>query len=259
MIKMNLDYSDFLSLSDIGNQIESAVDSIGQQIAVQAYSHAATLASTKLHSTKEPFLQALAIGKEDDGTWLLVLDASAMWIEENSPGGSMLDSLLNSPKAKTGKSGEKYLSVPFQQNKPNAATSLTATVANAMSSKGLSLSGIESHANGQPKTGLLHSFDIPTPKGSSSKNLEGPSGIPFLKGVRVYQSQKTDKTGKSKTERFVATFRMASESQRGKGIWDQPSRDGAHIMDETYDWCLGKFSSEWGQAIMDHISQKLGQ
>ena len=259
MFSINVDLSDFVNLGDLPNQIEAATNDIGQQVASQAFAHAVSLAETKLHSSKDPFIQALSIGKDEDGTWLLVLDSSALWIEEGSEGGSQLDALLASPKAKTSKSGSKYLVVPFQQNKVGAASSLTATVANAMASKGLSLNGIETHANGQPKTGLLHSFDIPTPKTGTKNQSEGPSGVPFLKGVRVYQSQKQGQDGKPKTERFVATFRMASESQRGQGMWNKPKSEGKHIMDETYDWCLAQFSSEWGQKIMDSVSAKLGK
>jgi hypothetical protein len=264
VIKITVDLTDLASLTALPDQIKSVLDSVGQTLATQAYAHAVEQANQKLHTRREPYIQALSIGQDGDA-WLLVLDASADWIEDGQEPHSLKEALLNSPKAKQGKNG-KYLVVPFQHNKPEAKSTLTQTVANAMSQKGIPFADIEKGQDGQPKTGLLHKFDImnaPTKTANSPGQGHGPigapmqgnTGIPFLKGVRVYQRQKQDAAGKFKTERFVATFRTVSE--HGKSTWDHPGIEGSHILDETYQWVQDQWDREWSGRVMDQISDRL--
>lgn len=76
--------------------------------------HAAQIAKQRLHARLPLFLKALTV-EEVEGRYAVVLDGSASWIDDGSPPRDMLDALLNSPKAKTSKSGDKYIVIPMRR------------------------------------------------------------------------------------------------------------------------------------------------
>lgn len=271
MLQIKIDYEDILQLSKMEDVIKADFKEIGAKVAEAAYAYAVEEAKKRLHSRQGMYIEALFIG-EQDGVHLLVLDAKAVWIEDGQPAFNMLEKLLSSPKAKTGKNG-KYLAVPFnnaQGSPPAAQQNLIQTVTSHFKSKGIDLNKIETHADGTPKTGLLHKFDMDegplrdSPRrtyqghGKFGKPVQGHSGIPFLKGVRVYQKQIEDKkTGKSSIQRFVGTFRMASESQVGSGKWDHPGNSPIGIFKDTEEYVKTQFDKEWAGKLLDSIIAKL--
>ena len=246
------------------DEVKSVLDDVGRTVATQAYAHTVEEASKKLHTRKEPYIQALSISKDDDA-WLLILDHSAMWIENGVSPWNMKEALLNSPKAKQGKNG-KYLVVPFKHDKGTAQSTLTQTVAASMSQSGIPFSDIEKGSDGQPKTGLLHKFDIAGPNKTSNSPgqghgkigdpMAGITGIPFLKGVSVYQKQSKDKSGKVKTERFISTFRTVTENSKG---WDNSGIEAMNLLDETMEWVMNEWDRSWGPEVMGKISAKIGK
>jgi hypothetical protein len=264
MFKIGVDISDLTSLLDLPDQVKSTLNDLGEKVAEDAYRHTIEQANQKLHTRKETYIQALSISKDDDA-WLLVLDESAMWIEEGQSPFDMKPGLLNSPKAKQGKNG-KYLVVPFKHDKGTAQTTLTQTVAASMSQNGIPFADIEKGADGNPKTGLLHKFDIAGPNKTSKSPgqghgpigspMQGPSGIPFLKGVNVYQKQGKDKMGKPRTERFIATFRTVSEHSKG---WMNNGTEAMNLLDETMEYMMEKFDREIGPKLIASISSKIGK
>src|SRR6185369_6175367 len=109
----------------------------------------------------------------------------------------------------------------------HAAKDLTDTIKAEMRRRKIPYGNLEKGADGQPKTGLLHSFDIMKApnktgegpgqgKGPVGKVRQGPTGIPFLQNIRVYQKSVTDKkTGKSSVSKSIMTFRTVSSKQKG--------------------------------------------
>lgn len=269
MINIKVDISDFLSLSKMEEVLKSELDKIGMQVAQEAYAHAIEEADKKLHTTKDIFVENLSVGKEDD-VYVLVLDASAVWTDDGQEPHSMIDSLLNSPKAKMGKNG-KYLVVPFQANKEGktgAKANLIETIKSSMKDRNIGFNDIETNPDGSAKTGLLHKFDINENPLNAAPNkirghggfgspLQGKDGIPFLHGVRVYQKKVKNQSGGESIKRFVGTFRTVSESQRNSTKWHHPGSEGGHIFEETEEYIKRKFSEDYLSKILDSVVAKL--
>jgi hypothetical protein len=195
----------------------------------------------------------------------------------------MLKALLNSPKAKTGKNG-KYLVVPFHtgpkgsaegQNtrigNTSAQQDLVNTVKKELKSRGIPFGKIEKDANGNDRTGKLHSFNIsnaPTKKDAGPGQRRGPvgdvmqgskgpgekSGTPFLQGVSIHQFK--DKNGK--TKRSIMTFRVASESQSGMAKWEHPGNAAVDILDKAAEQAVELWHKEIAPALLDKAIADMG-
>ena len=80
------------------------------------HAKAVELSSEKLHSRREKYIAALSL-KEEDGAFILALDASANWIESGMPHHNMLESLL-----KNGTSTESLSRGNGAQQQPSSCT-----------------------------------------------------------------------------------------------------------------------------------------
>lgn len=270
MIKMNVDLSAILDFgSDLESKANTALQKAAADLAVQTHAHLVERVQENLHSTREKYLDAMEFKQIGPDTWVITLDKSAMWIEEGLPPGfDMLPGMLNSPKAKMGKNG-KYLVVPFEHNKgPSRAAKnskdLTEAVKREMKAKNIPYGKIEKDSEGKPKTGLLHSFNINNAPqktkqgpfqgvGPVGKVRQGHTGTPLLAGVRVYQKEVKNKQGKSSIKRAVMTFRIASESQRGKGMWNHPGMEAKNFFEEAQEWALRLFEEKIKDQVLEAV------
>lgn len=271
MIYLNLDLSGALELrKELEPKIQRALNEAARDLATQTHAHILEEVQSKLHSTRDKYIAGLEFKQVNDSTWVISLDKSAMWIEEGMPEHEMLDNLLSSPKAKTAKDGSKYMVVPFDHKKgptqqTQAQKSLTDTIKQEMAKRKIPYAKVETDANGQPKLGMLHKFDImKTPlkthdgpgqgKGPIGQVRQGPTGIPFLQGVRVYQKKVKDQaTGKDKVQRGIMTFRVASSKHKGTGRWVHPGLEAKKFFEEAQDWAL----QQWVQRIVPDIMRRL--
>jgi hypothetical protein len=89
----------------------------------------------------------------------------------------------------------------------------------------------------------------------------GPTGIPFLQGLRVSQSAvfnsdgtpKMDKKGKQMATRSITTYRVVSSKHEGES-WQYPGIEGTHFFDEAIRWA----EQEWEQKMLPELLRKLG-
>lgn len=185
----------------------------------------------------------------------------------NSPH-NMLEDLLASPKAKTNAKGGKYLSVPFKHGQPPTSSTpaqrnLDQTINKTMKSFGISPTKIETNKDGSPKLGTLHTFDINKPlkthegvgqgQGAIGKPIQGHTGIPYLHNLKVIQSMGKNKAGEDVVQRSLVTFRMASSSQLGRGLWDHPGTPGAHLFPGAEQFIL----DNWTKMAPDFVRSVL--
>jgi hypothetical protein len=253
--------------------VDKAMAEAARDLATMTHAHIVEEVQEKLHSTREKYLNALSYTQVDNDTWVISLDKAAMWIEEGvPPNKDMLDGLLKSPKAKTAKDGSKYLIVPFQHNKgktsqTSAGTDLTNTIKSEMKKRKIPYGKLETDHEGKPKTGLLHSFDIMKQpiktkqgpgqgKGKIGQVRQGPTGIPFLQGVRVYQHKGKDAKGKEKTTKSIMTFRIASSKHKGTGRWIHPGLEAKRFFDEAAKWAQKEFEDRIRDHILISVAQK---
>jgi hypothetical protein len=275
---LNLDVSDITALHEnLASQIEQKTNEAVERLAIMAHSHMLQFANNKLKTTRDKFIQSLKIDQVDEHTWAITIPKEAMWIENGLPANfDMLPGLLASPKAKTGPNG-RYIVIPFKHNKsPTKQTNLEQIlnkyVKQEMSQRGIPYGTIEKKPDGSPKLGRLHSFNVATPPFSHSPKVgqhgpsghrlgiqerphgaEGPSGRPFLWNAKVYQKE-VEGVGAKKIERNVMTFRTASDSQMGKGMWINPGKKPLNSIEEAFEYV----TKEWENNILPGILRDLG-
>jgi hypothetical protein len=273
MIYLHVDVGDLLGLIDAKDKVELAARDAIKDLAAQTHAHIVEQVQSKLHSTREKYLDALSIQQVSDDVWVINLDAKAMWIEEGMGPHSMVDDLLKSPKAKTAKDGSKYMSVPFQHNvKPTVSTSaqksLTDTIKAEFQRRKIPYGKIETDAAGNAKKGLLHSIDIKTAptktanvpgqgRGPVGQPMQGHTGTPFLKGIKVYQKDVTDKAGKTKTVKSIMTFRTVSSKHRDSEKWVHPGLEPRNFFEEAQDWAMKTFEEKLKSQIFISIEKAL--
>lgn len=259
MIKIDFDVSEIFSLTEIVDDAQKAVNDAERDLVTATHAKMVELASEKLHTRREMYVESLHMA-EEDGVWFISLDAKAKWIDDGMPEHSMLESLLASPKAKTAADGSKYLVVPFEHSKkPSQQTpaqkDLLNTIKKELKSFKVPYKGIETDEQGKPKLGLLHSFDITTKPiktrqgpgqghGPLGAVKQGPTGVPFLKGVKIFQHE-VEKEGQTSVQRSIMTFRVASSKHAAEGNrWLYPGIEGVSIFEEAEKWAIETFNKD---------------
>lgn len=269
MISLSVDLSNVLKMrTDLGPTLTKALDDAVGTLAIQSHSHLLENAQSKLKSTREKYVSALNF-KKDAGEWTIQLDKSAMWIEEGMAEHEMIDDLLSSPKAKMSKDGSRFIIIPFQHNigpskQTQAQNDLTSTIKSELRRRNLPYGKLELGPDGTPKTGLVRRFDINAPMkthegpgqgwGAIGAPRQGPTGIPFLKNIAIYQKEiQNQVTGKSGIKKSIMTFRIASSKHKGTGRWVHPGLDARHFFEETQAWAL----QQWEQKIVPDILKRV--
>jgi hypothetical protein len=295
ILGVNVDIGDFKDLgAGMEEELKKACADASRDLAAATHGKAVELANEKLHARRRAYIDALRLSQEGD-VWVLSLAASASWIEDGMPPHNMLDALLSSPKAKPGPNGSHYIVIPFEHGPgkgPAEDTTehqdLVDTLKKEMKRGVIDLDSrgekaerkkipwgkIEMGADGNPKLGRLHRFNI---QDSPLKSHDGPGqgrgpvgdvrqgpnmrqragggpgggGNPFLQGVAVYQ--KLDDTGK--VQRSVVTFRIASSNQQGESIWDHPGLEAVNIIDQAWEWAMTQVESEILPKLIERVWQ----
>jgi len=223
----------------LNKDVEEAVTKAVEATSLVTHARAREMAAEKLGSTKYAYMDALSWKKVSDGFWLVELDMKkAGWIEEGRKSGFM-EELLRGKSSRTGKSGKKYAIIPFQHNKSKEqgqtpkAQGLMDQIKVFLDDKKISTTKLDFNADGSPKLGLLHKFDIASAKPSAKAKY------PALKGVSIYQRKDADGTVK----RDVMTFRIITEDHKAEGRWNHPGSKGAFIIDECFMWASTYFDT----------------
>lgn len=247
-------------------------------VAAATHAHIIEQANVKLHSRLKPFLDGLKIEAEDENTWVIALDKSVRWIDDGQEPHSMIEDLLTEKpgskgKVHTAKDGSRYRVIPFDHGPGKGVTSTTSaqqslisTLKSEMKKKGIPFGKMETNSDGTTKTGLLHSFDIKHAPlktvgygaagqgwGPVGKVKQGPTGIPFLQGVRVYQNKVQGKDGKEKIKKSIMTFRIVSSKMSGSGRWYHPGLPPENLFEDAVAWA----QKEWEENAMPQLVEAL--
>lgn len=106
------------------SQIQSMFDNIAKSLAMIYVSKLENEAALNLHSTKRRYIQNIRVIDSGKLESTVMLDYSkdklVQMIEEGSSAFDMKPYLLNSSKAKTGKNGKKYITIPFRFGTPDS-------------------------------------------------------------------------------------------------------------------------------------------
>lgn len=279
MIYLNLDISALLNLQ---KSLEPAVkDSMARaaaKLTEATKAHIIEQANTKLHTRRQKFVEALTVFPIDDkqGVWVVNLDKKARWIDDGMLEHEMIDDLLKSPKTKTSKDGSRYLSIPFDHSPGKGKTGTTPagktlidTIRSELKTRGIPFGKLEKGPDGKPLLGNLHNIDITKSpvktiegpgqgKGPIGDVRQGPTGIPFLQGIRIAQhAVKDPKTGKDNVKRTITTFRTVSSKHKGTGRWVHPGLEPKHLLEEGADWAARQWALIAGPEMVKDVISKL--
>ncbi len=262
MFYINLDIKALLAagMGGLDEGAKKAMKEAGSRLTAMTRAHIVEEANKKLHTRRQMFLDGLTHFQLDEDTFVVNLDAKVRWIDDGMSAHSMIDDLLKSKKAKTAKDGSKYVVVPFNHKKgptqmTGAQKTLLDTIKKELKARKIDYGKTETGADGKPKMGLLHSFDIKhapiktsnSPgqgKGPIGQAMMGPTGIPLLQGIRVYQRGVKNKDGSTSVKKDIMTFRVASSKHKGQGRWDHPGNEAVKLMDEAFTWAKATWERE---------------
>lgn len=270
MFILHLDLGPLLNVAQgIDTATKDAMKRAGERLTKMTHNHIVEQANKRLHTRRQMYIDGLSFFQMDEDTFVVNLDAKVRWIDDGMPAHNMIDDLLKSKKAKTAKDGSKYMVVPFQHNKGNtqmtqAQQDLRNTIQAELKKRDIPYGKLEQGSDGKPKIGLLHKFDImkdpiKTQSGPGQGHgpvgavRQGPTGIPFLQGVRIYQHNTKNPDGSTSPKRSIMTFRVVSSKMKGQGKWDHPGNEAIKLMDEAYDWAKGA----WERDIVPQITAQL--
>jgi hypothetical protein len=291
------DLSSIDNLRDKVERFDAEVNAAAARLSAQAHAHIVEQVQEKLHTTRTKYLQNLKAPKQiEDGVFQIKLDAPAMWIEEGLEPHSMIRDLLRkSPfgdaksEPKQSKDGATYRVIPFEHNKtPSMSTpaerTLTGALKSALKELKIPYSKIERSETGDLKTGMLHKVDMSTPdrpgsatpslgRGGSINNkgfgrghilqpMQGPTGIPFMQGLRIYQtplfnkdgSPQLNSKGKQAGKRSALTFRVVSSKMLGEDRWNHPGLEPKHFFEDALKWT----EDQWKKEILPDLIKNLG-
>lgn len=269
-LKFNIDVAGLAAqFKELAVEAEQSFMEGVKGLAAMTHAHVAEQASEKLHTSAKIFKENLGFEEIAPGVWAVSIAEPALWIEEGiSKDHDMKPDLLKgSPgykvipfdPSKNPKAGDdgKFQSRP-QDNQNTIAAQLKSGLA-AINKKGrqdfkaagqpgkyqnIGINKIEKDANGSPRVGKLHEFDMPSIYPSAKAKH------PALKGVTIYQS-KDEKTGNIR--RDVLTFRTVS-TKSDPASWKHPGFEGKHFLDEAEEWA----KNEWESKILPEILKSLG-
>ena len=236
------------SFGDLKHEVEQALTEAVKQASAMTYAKTLELAEEKLNSRFEKYTNALSYKELAPGLWVVELDESAMWIEEDVPAHSMIPDLLkNNPKIS--KDGKKYKVIPFDQAKgPSQSSQKTREITNMLKrelkARGIPYKKIETDASGSPRVGKLHTLNINSPRPTAKAKT------PALFGVNIFQT----KTKSGAIRRDIMTFRVAHEKHQAEGLWFHPGSEGEKIMDEAFEWIAQVFDTEILPSVLQKFS-----
>lgn len=125
IVPLIIDSSDILSQFYISKvELENMYDNIAKSITLQYYNQLENEVAGTLKSTRMMYLQNLRLIDSGKMEGTVMLDYSQNLLirklEEGSPAYDMKPALMASPKAKVGKNGNRYISIPMRWSTPGA-------------------------------------------------------------------------------------------------------------------------------------------
>ncbi len=262
MLSIRVDTTEIESLLNLSSRLKDACKQASEDFAKDISGHITQEAMNKLHSRRDKYLENLYVKQLSGNTWIVGLKEPAAWIEEGQSPGNMLQNLLK---------GKTHRAIPMEKGSKTGSQPMTSAQNDLLSTikehfekqKKIKLEDIETHDDGKPKLGKLHSFSIKSApmktnngpgqgQGPVGQVRQGRTGTPFLQGVRVYQKL-VEKGGKKETKRVITTFRMASISQEGSGTWDHPGNKAMNFFQEAEEWAIKKWDTEYGPRLLKNV------
>lgn len=230
-------------IKDLTKEMADKAKKNVELLAGTAHAMIVAKANTKLKSTRSIYIENLDLKKlsasGDNVIHAVVLYKGAGWIENGQAAHNMIDYLVNGKSGKVSKKGHKYAIIPFEHSKSADQRSAKQDVITKYVNKELKSRGLDKviTRDGKPVLGRAATVDL-IARGSPQSEK---SFRPLLSGLTIYQSLRKNKhgeviknkSGEPRVRRDIMTFRVVSETQRGKGLWDNPGRAPANFFEQV--------------------------
>jgi hypothetical protein len=247
-IKINFDVAAIAAqFKELALEVEQDLMRGVSSLAAMTHAKVAEMASEQLRSPLKNLQDSLGFEEISPGVWVVSIDEKGLWIEEGiEPGKDMKPGLLKGA-TKMSKDGHRYRSIPFDHGKAPTqmtpyAQSLVSMIKQKLKQEKVPFKKIEKNADGSPRVGKLHAFDI------DSENPTARASHPALKGVTIYQSV----TPSGNVRRDILTFRTVSEGPNSAGKWIHPGYQAKHFLDKASEWAI----KEWEDSILPALLDK---
>jgi len=221
---------------------QEVLDGVGT-LATMTHAKVLELSRDELKSLSSEYSENVVFDNPQEGIWVVTLKSPAMWIEDGRKSGFM-EELLSGKSSKVSKDGKRYAVIPFKHNKnpdqqSEKSKQLTQQIKGALKQHGINWGKIEYGADGSPRIGRLHSFNL------DSARLKSQHKGPVTHGISVYQTKQSD----GSVKRDVMTFRIIHEDHKSEGLWMHPGKTGAKLLDKAFEWAL----DTWEKDILPNI------
>ena len=231
--KINVDVKALAAaFGEIKAQVEQDLTRGVQAVAEATLESIENEAQEKLKSSRSTYLNAVDFKELEPGVWVVSLDMEkAGWIEDGIQPHDQRIELLggNSNKIHTSKDGHKWRVIPFSHNQDNQnmtpkQKNFAEKIEEFLDQRGIPFKGIEVNSKGSPRTGVLHTFNIPSEKPSAV------ASHPALHGLQIKQKKSKD----GNVRREITTFRIISENPDTLEKWQHPGLQAKKFMDKAY-------------------------
>lgn len=232
---------------EIALEVEQDLNRSVASLAAMTHAKVSELASEELHSSLKNLQDSLGFEEISTGIWVVSIDEKGLFIEEGIESSKDMKEDLLRNNARISASGHRYKVIPFDHGKAPTqltpkAQELVGLIRQKLKKEKVPFKKIEKNADGSPRLGKLHSFDIeserPTPRSSH----------PALKGVTIYQS----KGANGSVRRDIFTFRTVTDSGASDGKWIHPGLKAKHFLDRAAEWAM----DEWEKNILPEVLSK---
>ena len=259
MFNVTLDFSDLRGMADdVGKNLEELAHRAQRELGAQAYAKGLELATERLRSRREMFVENWKMEERDNEVYL-ILKAQAVWIDEGLKPNFLHEALMKGPNAR--QVGNATINiVPFKTKVGSGPTNLTdyqndiaQVIKQEFKKRKIPWNKISRDDQGRPILGNIAKIrDLKTPikthegagmgQGAVGEPRQGHTGIEFLQGANLYQFAKKDREGKDIVERGVVTYRTASSNHPEK--FQHPGLEATNIIEDTWEWALKTLEEE---------------
>lgn len=216
-----------VDLKNMTEQIANDLNLAVAQLAQNTYNKAVEMTSSRLHGTRQQYINALNMKQESPGVYVVYLDPSVSHLEDGYARFEMLPKLAQGPKAKTAKDGHKYVVIPMQKTTSpvNPESPIQKHLAGELKDIIAKRRFQKVREGVSPKTGKYTTVERLT-----DKNVHYM--LQNLVRIREYKSP----GAKRPLSSAYFTFRTASEKQDANSRWVHPGFTGAKIFPDLAQW-----------------------
>lgn len=247
-IKINIDVSGIAAqMKEFAMEVEQDLQRAVADLAAMTNAKVAELAAAELKTSLKTLQENLGYEEISPGIWVVWIDEAALFIEDGVEASTDMKPGLLKGATKISKDGHRYRSIPFDHSKAPSqmsagAQQMVTQIKQFLRRENVPFKKIEKDANGSPRVGKLHKFDIESDPPTSRASHPG------LQGLSIYQSK--DSSGN--VRRDILTFRTVSDGPASKGKWIHPGVQPKNFLDRASEWAI----KEWEDKILPEVLGK---